>query len=375
MKKIILLVIILILSLVCLQAEIRNEDRPLRGAWSFELQEEWRIDRAGEDILARVQTFQIDSDGRVFLYEARHNRFYVFDVNGRFLFTFGKQGEGPGEYRMAFTFFLVDDLLIVPDQGRLHYFRKDGTFQHTVLLPQSMLMPRLFLDSRRFLAVREGEPEGKATDELEIFHTATGERQSLLTIQAETALTAKLESGGRTMVMKMKISDATPMVVAALHGDTLFYGKNDLYRIVKCDLNGREKMSFSIPGRTRKRISAQAKKRRISAMSTGGSRIPAEMQEQLLKSMPDLATLFSRISIEEDGLIYVYLNDPDRENSRLIDVFSPRGEYLYRASFQLPGELIITGPFLIKGDRLLVYAEDEEGERLLIRYRINKPRL
>jgi len=362
----------LILFISNLNAEVKNEDKPLKGEWDFQLQPVWDVESAGEDVLVSVRAIRVDDNGNIYLFEGKHNKFFVFDSNGELSNSFGKRGEGPGEYKDVFNFFLINDSIIAPDQGRIHYFSKKGKFLKTVN-PGFISFPRTFIDENRFIMIHENEDEKQKYEKLEIYDLERKKRSLLAEVVAEKLLSASSESGGRQMAVKIKISNTTPVVVLALHNNSLYFGKNDLYSIKKVDLKRNELLSFSLKGRERKKIPMDYKKKLVERISLNNRKMPPAMVDQIVKGMPEYAPYFNQISIEEKGLIYVYINDPANERGQEIDIFSPEGKYLYHAHIVLPDGLIKTRGIVIKGEFMYVFAEDNDGERKLVKYKIVKP--
>lgn len=66
------------------------------------------------------------------LFVTERSKVYVYELPDKLIRMFGKKGEGPGEFREFFDQGLmvsfVDDLLCVGSNGRVSYFREDGTF-------------------------------------------------------------------------------------------------------------------------------------------------------------------------------------------------------------------------------------------------------
>ncbi len=77
------------------------------------------------------------------------------------------------------------------------------------------------------------------------------------------------------------------------------------------------------------------------------------------------------------GLIYVFAVSQIDEKTTVqdIDVFSPRGEYLYRGKISFGDHLKFGSPsnFIIKDEFLYVILEDEQGKQTLAKYRIRLP--
>ena len=372
------LVLILIFSLFVfnLNAEVKNENKPLKGEWDFQLQKIWEVGSAGDDILVEARVLRVDDDGKVYgnvyLLDMKYFKFFVFSPQGEYLFSFGKRGEGPGEFKFPFNFLLEGNYVIVPDQGKIHYFTKEGKFVKSVN-PGFISHPKTFIDENRFIMVQDREEEKSKFEELEIYDIDTKERSTIAQVTAEKSLTATSDTSQGQMVLRIKDSNTTPLVVVTAHNNELYFGKNDNYSIKKIDPKGNELLSFSIRERERKKIPMVYKKKRISKIKLNGQKIPEELAKQLIKGMPDYCTYFSAVTIEENGLIYVYLNDVTNETGQEIDIFSPEGKYLYHATIILPDGLKPVSPMVIKREYLYIFAEDDEGDRKLVKYKITKP--
>lgn len=358
----------LLFNVTILKAEVKNHDTPLKGNWDFKLQKLWEINNAGDYVLTQIADLQEDDDGRIYIFEWKHNKFLVLDQKGKFLYAFGNQGEGPGEYKMAFTFFLEGPYVIVPDQQKVHYFKKDGTYVKSYNLG-GMAFLRAPIDESRFLKVQENDDEKINLDQLEIVDVNTMKHTPIAEISSEKELTAS--SGG--MVIKLKDATTTPIMVVTEKDNEIYFGKNDRYFIKKVDLNGKELLSFSISGREQKKIPQEVKRQRFENVRFNNGRMPKEMIDQMVKNMPDYCTYFSRIDVDKNGLIYIHMNDIANKTVQEIDIFSPAGKYLYHSDIQLPEGCKRVTPLFIKGNDLIVFVEDEEGEQKLVKFQIATP--
>ncbi len=172
MHKISISILLLTLSL-CLSGDVvENPDKPLQGEWDFALHKVWELNGAGEDVFVQANTIRVDDEGRVYVLELKLSKIFVFDKDGNFLYAFGKKGEGPGEVRMAYTFFLVGDKVIIPDMGKINYFDKKGTYIESKIAG-SMVFPRFFLDEKSFIYVKETREAKRSSDRLEIINLDT----------------------------------------------------------------------------------------------------------------------------------------------------------------------------------------------------------
>ena len=99
------------------------------------LEKEFSIDLARNDIgelgLAGVTTFDVDSEGNIYLVTSRskENCIFKFDASGNYIFSFGRKGQGPGEIQ-GFWKFGIDskDNIIVSDRRnrKVLIFDKEG---------------------------------------------------------------------------------------------------------------------------------------------------------------------------------------------------------------------------------------------------------
>ncbi|MDQ1351000.1 MAG: 6-bladed beta-propeller [Acidobacteriota bacterium] len=358
----------LLFNVTILKAEVKNQDKPLKGNWDFKLQKLWEIDNAGDYVLTQIADLQEDDDSRIYIFEWKHNKFLVLDQKGKFQYAFGNQGEGPGEYKMAYSFFLEGPYVIVPDQQKVHYFKKDGTYVKSYNLG-GMAFLRAPVDEFRFLKVQENEDEKVNLDKLEIIDVNTMKHTPIAEISSEKELTAS--SGG--LIMKFKDGFSTPVVIVAEKDNEIYFGKNDRYFIKKVDMNGKELLSFSISGREQKKIPMDVKRQRFENVRVNNGRMPKEMIDQLVKSMPDYCTYYSQIDIDKNGLIYIHMNDVANKTVQEIDIFSPDGKYLYHSAIQLPEGFKRVTQLFFKGNNLIVFVEDEEGEQKLVKFQIETP--
>lgn len=98
--------------------------------------------------LYRVSDASRLPDGRIAVVNAGSQEVRVYDQDGRFLDAFGREGDGPGEFRSPRWIWQRADSLVVYDarQQRFAWFTADGRFVRDVALrPRYLNPPRLFL--------------------------------------------------------------------------------------------------------------------------------------------------------------------------------------------------------------------------------------
>ncbi len=137
---------VLILFSFAAATNIENQDKPLKGIWDFKPGKVWKVDKAGEEVLARPGQIEIAGDGTVFIHDYKFHASYIFSSEGKFKKAFGLRGEGPGEVKRHIMSYLVDDTFIATDSHRLHYFKKSGEYIKSVPNNFFQKPPRIFFN-------------------------------------------------------------------------------------------------------------------------------------------------------------------------------------------------------------------------------------
>ncbi|HDP94973.1 MAG TPA: hypothetical protein ENN40_06400 [Candidatus Aminicenantes bacterium] len=80
-----------------------------------------------------------------------------------------------------------------------------------------------------------------------------------------------------------------------------------------------------------------------------------------------------RIRVDPSGKVWVFVTDMDNRRSREVGIFSFDGRYLWHDGLRLPAGLSYAGEPAFHKDRMLVYAEAEDGEGRLVKYALKIP--
>lgn len=91
---------------------IANPATPANGAMVLPLAELWRLggeSDADEEFFGVISDIAVAANGDVHLLDAQLHEVRVFDAEGGYLRTFGREGEGPGEFRRPRNLVLLAD--------------------------------------------------------------------------------------------------------------------------------------------------------------------------------------------------------------------------------------------------------------------------
>ncbi|GIU70885.1 MAG: hypothetical protein KatS3mg003_0364 [Candidatus Nitrosocaldaceae archaeon] len=84
----------------------------------------------GEGEFEQPHGIAVDSNDRIIVADTNNHRIQVFDSNGNFLFEFGDEGDGEGEFEQPHGIAVDDDRIIVADTNnhRIQVFDSNGNF-------------------------------------------------------------------------------------------------------------------------------------------------------------------------------------------------------------------------------------------------------
>jgi hypothetical protein len=372
MKTLAMLTLFL-LVLVILFAGVNNPDKPLKGEWNFKLHEVWTVDSAGENLITDLGPFVVSDDGTCYVKDLKNKTNYIFDKDGKFLKSFGNRGEGPGEVKNAAGMFFVNGNVIIIDIDKIHYFTAGGKYLNSIHNNLFARRPACFLNQDEFISITQipaSRPGGKG--KILKYNLKTQKETLLREFTFYKGGIVDTDAGTFVMI----VESLTPAMILGYDDGTasgkkgIYSGMNHTYELDAADLNGKILNTLSLD-RKKTKISRDDKLERWKNR-------PKDRQEMIIKSTPNELNYFIRLEVH-NGLIYTYISDLNRANRQKIDIFSPQGKYLYRAVIDVGTELTFSNPQrynpIIKGSYLYAAVEDEEGQVMIKKYKIQLPKL
>jgi hypothetical protein len=370
MKKIALITILIIwiFFVNSMGKEVKNSDNPAKaakGTFDFKLQKVWSIDSAGKDVFAEINMIKVSDDNYMYVHDRKNKRYYIYDNNGKFIKGFGKKGEGPGEIKWIrqARFFLKNNKVLIADVDKINYFSKKGNFINAIKNNYMQKRPVLFLDENTFISAPLLQLDiGKKGSKIVKYNLKTKKIREITEFPVFKGGVARKEGN----VIALAIGGLTPMMIIGYHNNMLYYGMNNSYTIHISNMEGKKIDTFSLDRKAQAITDADIRNK------FKDTRTPGDMLDMIVKSMPRKLTYFSRIEVH-NNLIYVFRSYLKRKNQQQIDIFSLKGDYLYRAFIKVDKGLIIDANPFIKDSHLYLVLEDEEGEVSITKYKIELP--
>ena len=337
---------------------VRNPETPKYGTVAFDLVEDLVIGEEKDQAYFFPQSAFVNADaqGRIYVCDVGNRRVQVYDRDGRYLKTLGRQGQGPGEYALPMGIFFdgLGDAYI--NSGRsLVVFGPDGIFKKNILIKTSLsyfvLGPGGTIVGRAQPNIREeGGPKNKL-----IQLGPDGE-----TLRTVATFPVNGASAGQVLFHWY----SGQLAFCPRSDDSLYYAFSLEYKVHVIDGEGRELFAFSKAERNQGITGQEADLTRESGIFAWyGQGDPRTAPLDL----PDHRPFFMRFYNDDAGRLYVIRSKPITEKdvkTSEIDVFSKDGYYLYRMTWPFV-------PQVIKGGFLYEVRQDEEaGLTRIIRHRI-----
>jgi hypothetical protein len=335
---------------------IHNPKRPgqVPGApKALSLEEDLRIgiEEGDEDYMfANLRSVQVDNEENIYVLDAKYIKVKVYDKSGKHMRSFGKIGQGPGEFgwpsRMVMT---TDGKIATLDSQnrRFSYYSRKGECLKEVSYAEYGNLIRAWPDSRGFVYCDV------------MTYSATSRIGKLVKFDPEFNQISELAEMGETL-NPIEINPILYRIVYnVLPDDRVIWARNLEYCIHVVDASG--KLVKKIYKDYDPVTIAEAEKERIKKEYSSEG-FPPTLKIAFPKKYPPIYYLLG----SDKGRIYVRTYTRNDEGFLKWDVFDEEGRYLL--SFFHPEEDIL---FAIKnGKSYSINQDNEEGIPHVRRYKM-----
>jgi hypothetical protein len=338
---------------------------------------------AGE--LVQPGSLGVDDFGRVYVVDRKPAIIKVFDSTGALVRTIGREGAGPGEFRIAFMAVRGEIVAVHdPQQSRTSVFDTAGTFQRSwtssccfwddiqIDTENRIYVPTYLPDTTR----RNGEP--RETDRAYTRYHPTGKPIDTLLVPSRSGtekswtFSSKSKDGKNNSVMMTNVP-FTPQSLLAYHPDGGFVaGWSGAFRILRRPL-GRDstimiERSWSpdpIPDPIRQAQVEDMVKNVKDMVTEATARSIARIED-----VPSAAPAFVALNVDGEGNIWARsLLGSDSTKTRY-DVFGPDGAWLGTLSIGIA--MPEWGSQLFGRGVIYASIEDDDGRPVVVKLRVER---
>jgi len=127
---------------------ITNENRPADSSFKLELKELLTISGDSEDSTQSWMSISssgidFDSQDNIYMLDGKNSTIHKYDKTGKHLKTFGREGQGPGEFRLASAIVVINDTILVGEwlRNQMIKFSTDGAYCGVIKGTANLKMP------------------------------------------------------------------------------------------------------------------------------------------------------------------------------------------------------------------------------------------
>ena len=348
---------------------IKNPQWPMYGELKFELEEDLRIGNEEDDnyYFYRGFDFVVDAAGNIYIFDRADFRIQKFDMNGKYIQTIGRRGQGPGEFQDLFARLFLDSEgnLYVKGRRKIQKFNRQGEFENSIPLKMNISDFGVIGKDIILGKTTSNSPNGRMT-EIALLNPE-GEKFTSLTSQFNPR-----PDVGTSFVFSHPYGNR--LYFCAYDKDLGIFGKSSEYKLFFMNSSGEtiyviekeelpEKMSQEERNKPFDDLIVAYKKR--------GLKIDKGELEKI-SNLTEYKPFFMGIMRDDVGNIYVMKTESITTKVRetLCDLFNKEGHYLYKVKMplirELPGpRVVIKNGFFYQGDH-----DRESGMDFLKRYKI-----
>ncbi len=337
-----------------------KKPNPVKGQPSkVSLTEELTVGESGnpDESFSQVGVFVVDEEGTIFALDFKDQKIKVFDRTGKYLRSFGKPGQGPGELGMASGIQLTaDNTLVVEDatNRRLAQFKPTGEFIKNISTADKLGLVNVLFDGEGNILGREmglGEDNTKMYFEIKKFDSGL---QPLFTLD-KIEFPIPVPGSGT----KMDILDLISVYQFSPEGD-IYYGRNARYDIKVYSPEGKHVRTIQ-----KEYDPVKVTQKDIDEMLERIPSVAGGVNLKDLFSFPEYFPPFQSFVLDDQGRMFVRTYTKGKtEGEYVIDVFDPEGQFI--SQFITKADLR-----LLKAGRAYGIEETDEGFQTIKKYAVS----
>ncbi len=331
-----------------------NPKDPIYASNIFELNEELTIglndNKTNEPFFHQIlpyRSIETDNNNNIYVLDYKADQVLAFNQNGKFILSFGKEGQGPGEFQTPDCLYVLsEEKIMIYDSvnKKISFFTFEGNLIEDISMAEFPQLFRPFPDS-------EGNIFGLTIASEEI------KKYELFKIYPNTKSQIKIASlETKRVFYQGTLNLFTPQLFYdVFRNDKIIWGSQTKYELNVSDRNG-EIIQKIIKKYDPIPISEADKENRIKDLFPNTT-LPSSIKIE----SPKYFWPFYLITSDDKGRIFVQTREKIDEAGYIYDVFDSQGKYIVK--------IIIKGyPILWKRGKLYTVEDDENGNPIVKRY-------
>ena len=317
-------------------------DRYRTGRIVLRADEDWTSNLPADFVFEGSGSIAVAPDGSVFISNTTRHTIYKFDAAGKFVKTFGRQGQGPGDLTHPGRLSILDDKYLVVGEyatnQRISLFDLDGKFVKIVGTGRFTSQPIALRDGKiGYLSLRGriDQKEMVSIGEVFILDWKSGVQKSVVRHEIRNPI-ERMPRGG------IVLASAGAVVLARTHYGGLVVGTTQSPRLDIFSDNGSKLRTLDtgwkaapVTSEYRERYKAFQRRR----ADAEGKKLPTK--DPLLPEI--LETLQDVWSDSEGNILVCKKTDCLEDCPLVVRAYSPQGDFL--CDFTLD-----PGPFILSAD-------------------------
>lgn len=307
-------------------------------------------EEAGDFVFAEIRTIQVDEQENIYVLDPKEICVKIFSKNGKCQRTFGKKGQGPGEWQNPWQMYLTAEkeiMIFDSTNRRLSYYSLDGKYLKEISIGAHTFL-RTIPDSKGNIIVEVPVRGEKRVYEIKKFDPELNPGVTVATIEDEK--------------ISNVINLASPVLaIRVMSNDCIAWSFTSKYELIVVNPEG--KTIRKIVKEYNPIKITDAEKEEIIKRNFGAPGVPPLPPGFKIK-FPENYPAFYYFACDDEGRMYVRTYEKDEKGNFCYDVFDPEGRYITKLF--LPENEII---YVIKKNKMyIVIRENEEGIPVVKRY-------
>jgi outer membrane protein assembly factor BamB len=326
---------------------VKNPKDPIYKDPILTLKEDFALggpNATGDNSFNQIRTAAIGDDGTIYVLDGKESHVKMFDASGKYLKTFARKGQGPGELESPSAISInrtKKEIMIQEISRRLSYFAMDGRFLRNQSVKDVWAL-RARVDSQGNIVVQEG----------------------MLDPKDPRYLTKKFNADMKLIAELAKSPAPSPSVFNPLMAiaywtidkdDNIVYGYPKTYEI----------KFFGPSNAVVKKVMRDYDPVEITEAEKEEQRKgnPSDVMGGMKLEFERYHPAFRRFFLSDKGHIFVQTWEKTKDGLTVHDVFDADGRFLARLPLALTGIEIRNGKYY-------ALEEDAEGYQMIKRYSV-----